>query len=354
MNYNNYSKIKSYDLEQGKKYRNMKLISSSIVSKKQLDLIQETTSSNLGSFYEGMTNQHINTKNNIMTQKMMNLQNEFNTTLQQYTDAYKTYLTQLQNNDSVENKVSGTNVRDNDGSYYYVNKYGFARKYSDEAWKNRHSSCPSNTPTSDTIKTFYQLQRGADMGVGQPCNLEGNVITNNANRRSDWVSPDGYKHWYPNGNIVATTQKNGSCPERSKWIGVSDTEYLAIPSGTNMNNSSKCETFQQNTALWNHILQLNEKLISLAQQLYNEAMEIDKNSDVVNDKMESTKQELMKYVNELQNERNNMVTLQNETETLDGKYKDLQVSIKSNYMHYIAWTVGAVTLSAVAFHHITK
>jgi hypothetical protein len=354
MDYNLYSKTNNFDLQQGKKYKHNQKVLSSLVNKRNLDLIQLTTSTNLGSFYEGMQNQNIQSQNNQLTEKMMELQNKFNTTLQQYTDAYRTYLTQLSNDESSGNIARGKNVKDSNGRFYYVNHFGYARGYSQEAWSKRHSSCPSNTPTQDTIKLFHELQKGADMGVGQPCNLEGNIIKNESNNRADWVDEQGVKHWFPNNEIFENAQKNHNCPPTNKWISVTNEEYNAVPSGSNMTMNSTCTIEKMNMALWNRILQLNDTLIATAQQLYNEATNIENKSGQVHTSLESTKQELMKYVNELQKERLDLENIQNKNATLSGRYQDLQIDLTSKYMGYMAWTIGAITLTAVAFHHITK
>lgn len=353
MNYNHYSKNQNYDLEQGKIYNQLNKLYYKIVGKKHINLIQQSTSSNLGSFYEAMTNTSIDNRDGQMTQRMIDLQNKFNSTLNEYTESYKQYLQQFdKNSENNPMRYADMNVRSKGGKFYYVNKYGYTRGYSSPSWNNRDSSCPSSPPKRGTENIFYRLRRGAEKGSGEPCGLEGTNIRNASTGAVAWVDAKGFKHHYPNQTIWNETQKNGNCS--SSYKNVSNEIYNSVPSGSDMNPTSKCETGKFNEPLWNRILQLNDRLIQLAEELYDESNKIRNKEDDVSNELSSTQNELMNYISELEKERKQLEKIQQKNLTLQGRYDELKVDIRSQYMRYVAWTVGALTLGTLAFHHITK
>lgn len=360
MNYKHSFLTKNYDLDQGKQYAKYKTHRKNQVSNAHLKRIQETTMKNLHSFsfQEGMTTmdmKNIENENSRMSEKMLSLQNEFQTTLQQYNDAYKEYLTQYSNvSQSSSRGVLGKNVRDENGKFYYVNKYGYARGYSQEAWSKKPSSCPSTTPAENTISIFHTLPRGADMGVGEPCNLEGNIVENTSNGRADWVTPEGRKQWFPNWDTFVADEKNHGCPPTNKWVKINNEEYNAIPSGPNMTSGSSCSTEFENVSLWNRILTLNDKLIDLAQQLYNEASSLEGTQEKIGTEYDNTKQVFLQQVRDLEIQRKELQKIQDENATLQGRYQDLKTDLRSDTMQYFAWTIGALTLSVYTYYHMTR
>jgi hypothetical protein len=334
-------------LKQGILFKNVNNNIHKVINTNKLDIIQNTSMSNLGSFYEGMTNKEIDNKNDKMTEELMTLQDEFNNKLQEYENTYKKYLTMLKHNMDIINSYSNMNVKDQAGNKYFINKYGYARLYSNEGWNKKHSSCPVNMPDDKTVEIFNKLQIGEPLGVGQPCNLEGNIILSNDNQNKElkaWVAPNGLKH--------KLTGNNSSCINKNK-IDVLNTTYDKIPSGSDYNVNSKCST-TQNEDLWNKIVSLNNELITIAGGLFNKTEELEQLDNVVDESIINTKNTLKKRANILNKERDELLKIQSEHRSLMGRFQDNNINLQSDYYNYLAWTIGAVTFGAIAYYKLIK
>ena len=342
-------------LSQGRLFEKVNKSFRDVINSSKLNIIQDTSSKELGSFYEGMTNKEIDNSDDMMTEKMMTLQNDFNSKLEEYKKVYSAYLTMLKHNMNIINSYSNMNVKDEAGNKYFVNKYGYARLYSNEAWSKKHSSCPATAPEDNTVEIFNKLQLGQPLGVGQPCNLEGNIIryTQDNNELKSWVSPDGLKHGLPTEPTELNVfNKNSGCANKN-IVDVVDSTYNSVPSGTNYNTTSKCST-TENEDLWNKIVALNNDLIMIARELHNEAEKMNSANNNVNVNLNKTKNVIIKKAEKLNKQREELLKIQSSHRSLMGKFQDNNINIRSDYYNYLAWTIGAVTLGAVAFYKLTN
>ena len=133
------------NLKQGKKFLNYEKNTLENILPK-LNLIEQTSSPNLSSIIESMTDKDSiqNTKDIIQRDDVSRLEEEFNTTLASYTATYKLINEELMLNAALykdQEKYFGSIVTNNK-NYIYVNDYGFTHKFEDNSIKNLAKNCP--------------------------------------------------------------------------------------------------------------------------------------------------------------------------------------------------------------------
>ena len=115
-----YSNIDSTEqnhaLKQGKKFNDYQKDYLHIVGTKKLDLIEKTTSPNLG-FLEPMSdknNNPVEVENTKILDNLIKLENEFNTTLALYTSQYQQYMNKELESKNNMNAYTRKNVKINE------------------------------------------------------------------------------------------------------------------------------------------------------------------------------------------------------------------------------------------------
>jgi len=347
---NNFNAI---GLSQGTHFNNMQKEVIKSFNVVNLKLLEETTMPELGSIVEGLENSGITveTENKKILAEMKDLENKFNTTMTEYTTNYKGYLESILNEDDLIQQWKGKNVMNN-GQISYVNKFGYTRAYTPDAWSNKNASCPSETPSSDTQSAYLSLNHGSPMGMGEPCGLEGTNIRNSNNNWVYWLSPKGSLHHYPNQQIWDATVKDGGCS--SGYTNLTNNVVSTMVTGTDMNSTSKCDSLGLNTALWLRIGKLNDELLSISQQMYNKIQQLNTIDGKVNTKMDETKKQLTGRIVDLNKQRDKLVNVQKKARTLEEATGENNIMVKSEYMHYLVWTLMAITVGVVAFKHVVS
>lgn len=354
---------KDYGLEQGVKYNKMQNEVISLRSDFNLNLLEQTSSPNLSSFVEGLENRTVSKDNEKVTQTMKDLEHQFNEKLAEYTELYRTYLRQLTSTDELISKWKGKNVYYNPNNsdaadkFNYVNKYGYTRSWSREAWyklsdEGSSSNCPRTSPSEETSSVYTQLQHGSQMGVGEPCGLEGSNIRNSDNNKLYWLSPKGELHYYPDQETWDATIKNGGCPSGESDLPTSVISTMAM--GTPMNSASKCDTLNLNNALYHRIASLNDELIEISDKMYNTTHQLNVKDEEVDRKLVGVREELREKIRALNAEREKLNNVKTRINTLDGEFNDTSLQVTREYSHYLVWLLSAVTLGAFAVKYIIK
>lgn len=347
---NLHTTMNEYGLNQGKIFQNYQKDYIGILGKKRLKLINETTMPNIESI-EGMENVvSLNDVNNSKNEKIMKLERQFNEKLSNYVSLYKEYIKELSNEDPLIQTFKQKNVKDSAGNYYYVNRYGVARKYSSEAWTNKHSTCPSDVPNDSSIDAFNKMQVGMTLSQGQPCNLDGSLIRND-NGAIDWVTILGDRQHIPTPEILQNVQKNG-CPKT--WAQISNSIYDMYPAGSNMTSTSNCDTLNLNIQLQDRIISLNDELIHIAQEIYTEVEGMETTGTKLDNEISKNKTKLMSEITKLSQERNKLYEVQQSIDSLHGRYQDNKIMIKSSYYQYMIWLIASITFGAIAIRHMHK
>ena len=87
---------------------------------------------------ENLNPAQISQNSDAIIERVNAAETKFNAALRQYTTAYQTLSQEILSNS--QNSILqqyGNQVVENKGVKYYVNPYGFARRYTDEAWAAR-------------------------------------------------------------------------------------------------------------------------------------------------------------------------------------------------------------------------
>lgn len=344
-----------YSLKQGKKFNNHQNDYLQIVGTKKLNLIEQTTSPNLG-FIEPMENNNsqpdpIQMENERVISKLRTMEDEFNKTLALYTSYYEQFYNKLLTEHANVTAYKRKNVKNGNGKFYYVNKYGVTRGYSDEAWKNKPSSCATNVPNDGTIQAFNSLTNGLDYVSGQPCNLDGSVVQNEDGKLA-WIDIRGQRHDYPDRTTFETTTKDGKCP--SHITQVSNQVFNMFPSASVMSEHSTCDTGALDSQLYNAINIQNQKLINIANQMYEESIKLNNSEQKVEQQNNSIQSGLLDKIQSLNKERDTLIALKNKNATLEGEYQSNNLQATSEYMRYILYTISALTIGGITYHVLTK
>jgi hypothetical protein len=353
-------------ISQGNKFLNYQSDYLHIIGQRKLNLIEETSAPDLG-FMEPLTNKSdsnssnpgsesnpISVEDDALTSKIMDLENQFNAKLAQYIAVYKQYMSDALDQDNVIANYKGKNVKSSGGEFYYVNKFGVARGFSTPAWDKKPASCPAQAPGDDSVSAYNRMQKGQSYIPGQPCNLDGTVIRNSKTGHAAWIDPKGVRHWYPSGEISSATARNGGCP-LSTMQDVSDEIYNMYPKGTDMTAESRCVgAGDMDSGLRSRIVSLNQELLDLANQIYQEVEQMEELEGKVDTKVVGAKQQLMNEIANLNSERDSLAKLERETQTLRGEFQENKIMVRSNYYNYMVWTVAAITLGAIVAYRATS
>ena len=351
-----YSNINSsqqdYALNQGKKFNDYQNDYLHIVGTQKLKLIEETSSPNLG-FLEPMTGNTnpVEVENNKILDNLLKLETEFNATLALYTNQYQQYMNKVLDQANEVKAYARNNVRNSGGKFFYVNRFGVTRGYSQEAWAQKPSSCPHSVPTDDTIQAYNNLTNGMDYTPGQPCNLDGQIIQNEDGQLA-WVDEKGQRHEYDSRETMEQTQKNGNCPGQINQV--TNNIYNMFPTGSSMNANSNCNTPTFDQALYDAVNDSNQKLMNIANEMYQQAITLDKTSKEVENKSNSMQDQLVTQIRSLNEERERIIKLKSNTSTLDGDIEDDGIIANMEVARYVGLGIAALAIGGITLHLMTK
>jgi len=276
------------------------------------------------------------------------LEDEFNKTLTEYTNTYQELSDSLLKKNQTQadvyqyyNKV----LTSDDSNYVYVNNYGYTHRYSTDAWTNNSNSCPSDpiSITSDELATLKS--KGPDMGSGQACQIAGTNIQNQSTKEIAWVDIKGYKHIY---STDAWKQKDTTCDIKPTQI--IESEYNAIPSGSNMTSTTVCNQLDVDPKIWHRLTELNDRLIALAQALSKDLDELAVTDVQLKKQLQEQQEKLNTYIVVLDSDRSQMNHSSKRYMTIEGEEQSSDLIMTSNWYHYIVWFIVVITVVSITFH----
>lgn len=313
-------------LKQGQDFlKNEKTIEEKVTP--HLKLIAETSSPDLKSLIEGMSNKNITKKS---TDKLDILEKNFNKTLKEYYETYQSFSEDLLKRSQSKQKISNylgkvINYGSDSDVYYYVNNYGYTHKYSTSAWENNDSSCDSSSVSFDGDTS--NLQSGPSMGSGQPCGVAGNNIKNKSTGEYAWVDIKGYKHVYENKNLKTCLQKN--------TIELDESLYNAIPTGSNMKEVTDCTTLDVNPSTYSKLMELNKDVKKYAKEMLTEVNKMSDKDEEIQNEINRKKSELQNYLNTIDDNSTDILLTRQSLPTIQGENEDSQLNMTSNYYKYL-------------------
>ena len=266
-------------------------------------------------------------------QELSKLEREFNSTLIKYKSNYKQYLEELMtrqvsDNNNIKNKVVNYN-----NEKYWVNSNGIIRKFSENSWISKSNTCSEPVSTINT-NDFNNLTQGVPMGNGEECNSGGFNAADEGSGTVAWVDEQGYKHIYED-----PLDRNESCKKTSKGDDkiISSIAFNAMPTGSPYDNTNTCDMLNTDLEKWEIIKNLNTKLINIVNKMNTKVKEINSVDKNINTDITNVKQQLTGIVRKLEIERNKIRKEEKLNNSLDLKYNEKYLEIKSSNLKRVIW-----------------
>lgn len=317
---------------------------------KHMGLIQQGSSNEIGSIQEAMED-HDSIQPRVAAGKenplITKIEDEFNDTLQHYTTLYNELMKDLIQKDKAQQEVQqyfGKVVKTEKGDYYYVNNYGYKQGYSTESWTANSKTCPSK-PISITNDDIEKLPNGYMMDVGQACNVSGKNIKNKDNGEIAWVDIRGVKHPYEN-NVWQ--YKKGSC--NMEPVLLESDEYNGVPLGVPMNATSECDRLGLNDNVWDKLVGLNDKLITLSKQLVIEIGKIGIEDGLLKKAAQEKEKKVEQYIKDLEKDKMELDKAHGRMSTIGGERDVSEKVVNNRFMALIFWAILAVVVIFTVFH----
>lgn len=260
-------------------------------------------------------------------------------------------------------------INGHDGNKYWLNDFQYLRKFASSNANENHVSCGGGAQNWNVNKQVTEATysgqnavadidensrlHGKDIGLGEPCDIEGKMITNkdNQNKKYAWIDQTGKAHLY-------TKQSWEKRAETCK--GITGSDYHEMDSDAMFDHVtstalpksrySKCDREVATSILStkDELIRLTTELISIAGQI---ETEINRKSEANAESNKANTEELKDSITELEREKDQLET---SLETLEGEYNDQKLHAKSAYYYYIAWTLGAVAVLGMTIYKINK
>lgn len=317
---------------------------------KHMDLIQQGSSNEIGSIQEAMED-HDSIQPHVAAGKenplITKIEDEFNDTLQHYTTLYQELMKDLIQKDKAQQDVQqyfGKVVKTEKGDYYYVNNYGYKQEYSTESWTANSKTCPSK-PITITNDDIEKLPNGYMMDVGQACNVSGKNIKNKDSGEIAWVDIRGVKHPYEN-NVWQ--YKKGSC--NMEPVLLESDEYNGVPLGVPMNANTECDRLGLNDNVWDKLVGLNDKLITLSKQLVIEIGKIGIEDGLLKKAAQEKEKKVEQYIKDLEKDKMELDKAHRRMSTIRGERDVSEKVVNNRFMALIFWAILAVVVIFTVFH----
>ena len=253
MDVNSYST--SHSLEQGKYIQKCK----DEYEKPSTDSIRRLQETNV---VESMDN-----RTHMRDDDVSEIEDKFNKNFSDYNTAHKGFVESSLNSNKPSESIKqylGRTVTPEKDTYSYINDYGYTQKYSTDAWKNNHKSCPSTSVDIDQ-ELYKTIKAGENMGNGQPCGFAGKNVQNKTTKEYAWVDIKGLKHVYSDD---IWKNKIASCNTEALLLSAS--EYDAIATGSIMTEVDKCMKLEIDTVIWSDLMKKNSNLTDISVELISE------------------------------------------------------------------------------------
>ena len=307
---------------QGKKWRDFKK-----------GYVQLVPNSILG--LEGAVGDALKNENSKTMQKMLRLEDTFNTKLSQYKNKYKLYLEEIMlrqtgNISKLKNKI----VKDNNGNKYFITNTGLKRKFTPDSWSNKGGDCSDPVSTLNN-KELNSITSGLNMQPMEECRSGGYLATDGTS--TAWVDEYGEKHFFDNPNNM-----HSSCPKTAKTI--SNSLFSAIKRGSDYTSQDACETGSISSDKWSEIENLNSQLLSIINEMRNEVNKYKGIDKDIEDDITETKKKLIIEAGNLNKKRREIRKLLGESDALDAIVKNRRIDIISSNYQKAAIILGSAIL----------
>ena len=285
-----------------------------------------------------------------LIKEIKNKEQIFNRKLKEYTDLQKSVNEEMVKKNefyNINKNFLGKTVSNHDTNYF-INNFGYTHAYTHDTWDNDNKSCPQSA-TSIKSKELSKFTKSVDMNTGQPCFIAGKIIKNDTSGEYAWVDLKGIKHIYTS---EVWKNKHDTC--KIKIVSLNDTDYKAVPGGSNMTKYNPCMKLDIDPKNFLQLLKINDELISLAKELSQSMDKIVSNDSNISNKINNKKQKLEKYLNNLDDNRGKIKNYNKSIITLKAQEEDSYKEYNSQYYRYISWTLIAVLFGGITLKTLNK
>jgi hypothetical protein len=239
-------------------------------------------------------------------------------------------------------------VLDADANKVYVNNYGYTHKYNNDAWTFNNKNCPQTiTTTKINVGT---LSTGQEMTRGQPCHIAGKNIQNKKTKEIAWVDVKGLKHKYTSNQWV---HRNKTC--KPKPIELTDEDFDAIPSGSDMSSNTKCSTVEFIPSnLQSNLNKLSQELLSTGKQMTGEISKLKINNHQMKQHMNEKKNKMHSVTNSIHHNHQQINYLKSISDTTQGQLTESHLESQLYYVQYLAWFIAIVTIIGITGHAVLR
>ena len=342
-----------YELKQGEEYLSDK--SNMVHSlERNLKLIENFTNMQIN---ESNLKAPLKQQQKESASKLDKLEKEFNDTLNQYEATYNDYSLQIDkdlqtmNDPTKKENYYGKNIQLNDGSHYYVTKGGFAKPYDigkDNVWEGRSKSCQTNPVVLDKRIDELGLSISGPMTKEQQCGFEGKSLKND--------NSVGFVNNKANIQYYANDQLKDSYPCGSDILQVSKQTFDSFKREADITSVDMCPAGEvvSNNVYKKKLVSLNQKLMSLANEMYGEINTLRDQEGKVQGELDSSRADMEQKLQGLTALFNKMKTIEHDDITMEIMREDAVSDAATYKLRYIAMLLGTVLLSLYVIYHLRK
>lgn len=275
------------------------------------------------------------------TSSLEQIKSEFDQTLAQYSAAYNQYISEfIKHKESPTAKYANSLVTTLTGEKYFVNKFGYLRKFASDA---AYKSCTSGTNVVMDSATIAQIPVGASLAEKEVCGLEGQMIQDTDTKQVSWMDETGLRH--AKDDSVPIPQ---GCP--TNLVGVAHESYLAATGGDAFTKSSTCNTSALNDDIHPTLVALNDKLIELSSQMLAESGKLRVSSSGYDQASKNADAMIKSQIVELKRQKDKLRRIMDQTTTLDATMTDTSAIVSASSLKYLLIAGGtAVAIGYLLF-----
>lgn len=351
---NNNKNFIYMDLKQGKEF---KFIQNKVIQERShvdIEKLQTTSMPDITGFKEFFTSK-IDVETDEQLTSLAQLQQEFNSTLEDYQTTYEQYMTDNIETNNSTTKYTGKAIKSsNESGYYYVNKYGFKRYFTPEAWEKRPDTCPVKPETSeDSMKAFAHLKTGYPMGVRENCGGENrNYVLENANEEMNkklFLSSAGKVFDYDDKN-----QEYDGCPRSGALNAMSQDTYSTLVKGGVLSTTNTCDNVEERDSAVDKLIQYNETLMNIVEKMNNEITSMREKDEKVFQQTKEQEEILYEKLKQLNNDKINLTKMQDKIRQYEVQFDDNKLVVDSEYSMHLMYTLVALGLGIFTIRYLTS
>jgi len=127
-------------------------------------------------------------------------------------------------------------------------------------------------------------------------------------------------------------------------------EYNGVPLGVPMNATSECDRLGLNDNVWDKLVGLNDKLITLSKQLVIEIGKIGIEDGLLKKAAQEKEKKVEQYIKDLEKDKMELDKAHGRMSTIGGERDVSEKVVNNRFMALIFWAILAVVVIFTVFH----